>query len=145
LGVRMQVKGFETHTIEAKRFSKSGERISNVRIDQNSTVTQISKVGEDTASVEFRFTANYVGMGYIKIEGQIMLCGEVSNLVDEWSKKNSMPDEAANLVHNSIVSNCIPTALLVSRDIRLPPPFPLPRVNIQKKNVRGPGESVEVA
>ena len=87
----MQVKGFETHTIEAKRFSKSGERISNVRIDQNSTVTQISKVGEDTASVEFRFTANYVGMGYIKIEGQITLCGEVSILVDEWSKKNSMP------------------------------------------------------
>jgi hypothetical protein len=56
-----------------------------------------------------------------------------------------MPDEAANLVHNTIVSNCIPTALLVARDIRLPPPFPLPRVNIQKKNSRGPGESVEVA
>lgn len=141
----MQVKGFETNTIEAKRFSKSGERISNVRIDQNSTVTQISRVAEDTASVEFRFTANYVGMGYIKIEGQIMLSGEVGGLVDEWSEKNSMPDEAANLVHNMIVSNCIPTALLVSRDIRLPPPFPLPRVNIQKKTARGPGESVEVA
>ncbi|MGD0056887.1 MAG: hypothetical protein ABSB83_03400 [Methanomassiliicoccales archaeon] len=141
----MQVKGFEMNMIEAKRFSKSGERISNVRIDQNSTVTQISKVSEDTASVEFRFTANYVGMGYIKIEGQILLSGEIGSLVEEWSKKNSMSDEAANLVHNMIVSNCIPTALLVTRDIRLPPPFPLPRVNIQKKTARGPGESVEVA
>jgi len=141
----MQVKGFETNMIEAKRFSKSGERISNVRIDQNSAVTQMSRVSEDTASVEFRFTANYVGMGYIKIEGQILLSGEVGSLVEEWSKKNSMSDEAANLVHNMIVSNCIPTALLVARDIRLPPPFPLPRVNIQKKSARGPGESVEVA
>jgi hypothetical protein len=141
----MQVKGYETNTIEAKRFSKSGERISNVRIDQNSTVTQISKVSDDTATVEFRFTANYVGMGYIKIEGQILLSGDVGSLVEEWSKKNSMPDEVANIVHNMIVSNCIPTALLVARDIRLPPPFPLPRVNIQKKTGKGPGESVEVA
>ncbi len=44
-----------------------------------------------------------------------------------------MPDQVANLVHNAIVSNCIPTALLIARDIRLPPPFPMPRINVQKK------------
>lgn len=141
----LQVRGFENTVIEAKRFSKSGERVSNVRIDQNSTVTQITKVSDDMASVEFRFTANYVGLGYIKIEGQIMIAGDVASLVDDWTKKNVMSDEAANIVHNVIVSNCIPSALLVARDIRLPPPFPLPRINVQKKASKGPGESVEVA
>jgi len=142
----MQVKGFEATFIEAKRFSKAGERFVNIRIDQNSSVTRISKGQEEgTAAVEFRFTANYTGIGYIKIEGTIVLEGEAEKLVDEWGRKSSMPDEVANIVHNVVVSNCIPTALLVARDIRLPPPFPLPRINIQKKGVRGPGESVEVA
>ena len=39
----------------------------------------------------------------------------------------------ANVVHNTIVSNCLPTALLVARDIKLPPPFPLPHITVQKK------------
>ena len=44
-----------------------------------------------------------------------------------------MPADDANVVHNTVVSNCIPTALLVARDIRLPPPFPFPHINMQKK------------
>jgi len=141
----MQVKGFEANGIEAKRFSKVGERFVNIRIDQNSSVTRISKASDDTASVEFRFTTNYAGIGYIRIEGQVLLSGDASTLVDEWTKTGSMADEIANIVHNLIVSNCIPIALLVARDVRLPPPIPLPKINIQRKGSRGPGESVEVA
>ncbi|MBC7108435.1 MAG: hypothetical protein QHH00_06150 [Methanomassiliicoccales archaeon] len=142
----MQVKGFEANGIEAKRFSKVGERFVNIRIDQNSSVTRISKASDDdTASVEFRFTTNYAGIGYIRIEGQVFLSGDAGNLVDEWTRTGSMPDEIANIVHNVIVSNCIPIALLVARDVRLPPPIPLPKINIQRKGSRGPGESVEVA
>jgi hypothetical protein len=129
----MQLLGFETNTIEAKRFSKAGEHMANIRIDHNSTVTQISRSSDRTASVEFRFTVNYVGMGYIKIEGNVLLEGEVDPLLKEWSATSSMPNEDANIVHNIVVSNCIPTALLIARDIRLPPPFPLPRINIEKK------------
>jgi hypothetical protein len=129
----MQLAGFETSTIEAKRFSRAGEHLANIRIDHNSTVTQINRVSPNTATVEFRFTINYVGMGYIKIEGSVLLEGEVDALMSEWSATGSMPNETANIVHNVIVSNCIPSALLIARDIRLPPPFPLPRINIEKK------------
>ena len=88
----MQLMGFETNTIEAKRFSKSGEHMANIRIDHNSTVTQISRSSDRTASVEFRFTVNYVGMGYIKIEGNVLLEGEVDPLIKEWSATSSMPN-----------------------------------------------------
>ena len=37
----MQVKSFEMSVIEAKRFSRSGERVANIRIDQNSSITQV--------------------------------------------------------------------------------------------------------
>jgi hypothetical protein len=132
-GGKMQIVGFEIATIEAKRFSKVGEHVANVRIDHNSTVTQITKVSDDVASIEYRFTANYAGMGFIKIEGTISVQGEVPMLMQEWGATGSMPNETANVVHNTVVSNCIPTALLIARDIRLPPPFPLPRINIEKK------------
>ena len=129
----MQIMGFETNTIEAKRFSRQGEHVANIRIDHNSTVTQINRASDRTATVEFRFTVNYTGMGFIKIEGSVMLEGEVEELMKEWTSTGSMPNETANVVHNIVVSNCIPTALLIARDIRLPPPFPLPRINIEKK------------
>lgn len=134
----MNLVGFETSTIEAKRFSKPGEHLANIRIDHNSTVTQINRSSDRTASVDFRFTVNYVGMGYIKIEGTVLLEGDVDNLVREWTATSSMPNEDANIVHNVVVSNCIPTALLIARDIRLPPPFPLPRINIEKKTAPAP-------
>lgn len=140
-----QVKGFEITGIEAQRFSKTGERLVNIRIEQNSSVTRITKSEGGTASVEFRFTTNYAGIGFIKLEGQIILQGEVERIIEEWNKKGSMPDDIANIVHNVVVSNCVPTALLISRDLRLPPPIPLPKINIQKRATRGPGDSVEVA
>jgi hypothetical protein len=131
----MQILGFETTTIEAKRFARPGEHIANIRIDHNSTVIQINRASDRTATVEFRFTVNYGGMGFIKIEGLVTLEGENDGLMKEWTATGSMPNETANIVHNVVVSNCIPTALLVARDIRLPPPFPLPRINIEKKAV----------
>ena len=134
----MNLSGFEINTIEAKRFSKTGEHMANIRIDHNSTVTQIGRASERTASVEFRFTVNYVGMGFVKIEGTVLLEGQVDTLVKEWAAPSSMPNEDANIVHNVVVSNCIPVALLIARDIRLPPPFPLPRINVEKKAAPAP-------
>jgi hypothetical protein len=104
----MQITGFETSTIEAKRFSRAGEHISNIRIDHNSAVTQINRSSDRAATVEFRFTINYTGMGYIKIEGSIALDGEADQLINEWKSTGSMPNDTANMVHNAIVSNCIP-------------------------------------
>jgi hypothetical protein len=135
----MQILSFENTTIEAKRFSKAGEHVANIRIDHNSTVTQINRASDRTTSVEFRFTVNYGGMGFIKIEGTLLLEGETDEIMKEWASTGSMPNETANIVHNVVVSNCIPTALLVARDIRLPPPFPLPRINIEKKTA-GPAQ-----
>jgi hypothetical protein len=143
--VNMQVKSFEMSVIEAKRFSKSGERMTNIRIDQNSSITQVVRLSEESISVDFRFTANYAGMGFIKIEGQIIGEGNANEIMTEWAKDGSMPVEEANVVHNTIVANCLPTALLVARDIKLPPPFPLPHINVQKKGAIKPGSGVEVA
>ncbi|MBX8631974.1 MAG: hypothetical protein KIY12_00910 [Thermoplasmata archaeon] len=130
------IKGWEVNTLEAKRFAQIGEKIANIRIDHNSTVTAMAAVNTTDIALDFRFTANYTGMGFIKIEGRIVISDDSKvpeTVVREWKKTGNMPSDFANVVHNAIMANCIPTAILVSRDIQLPPPVPLPQVDVSQQ------------
>ena len=129
------IKGFDISSIDAKRFSKPGEKLQNLRIDNNSTVTSITQTGEDQATLEYRFLANYVGIGMIKVEGRILIDGDAKAIVEAWSKTNNMPQEVANLVHSTVITNCLPVAVVIARDISLPPPMPpLPQMQAPKKS-----------
>ena len=134
----MSVKNVELTSIDARRFTRRGEKPSNIRIDNNSTVTLISQVGEDEADVEFRYTASYGSVGVIKIEGRLVFNGNAAELVSKWSSTGNMPDKVASEIHTAIMGTCVPEAVMVSRDLHLPPPIPLPQINIQKKK---PGKS----
>lgn len=112
------------NSVDAKRFTKPGEKVQNLRIDNNSTITSITLVGETQATVEFRFTANYAGVGIIRLEGRLLLEGDAKQLYEMWSKTNNMPPDVANLVHGAVITNCMPIAVVVSKDIGLPPPLP---------------------
>jgi len=141
----MQIKNLETTAIESKRFSKTGEKVLNIKIENNSAITQISKVEGDHFQIDFRFTANYTGLGYIKIEGHLMVADLSDKIMDEWRKTNNLPIDDANAVHNAVVSNCMITAILIAREIKLPSPMPVPRINMQKKPEYRPSDGVEVA
>ncbi len=117
--------------------------MTNVRVDNNSTVTQIVAVQEDLANVEFRFTASYAGLGVIKIEGSLDYECEAQALADMWAKSGKMSSGAANEIHNAIMSSCLQEAVIIARDLRLPPPLPLPVVNIKGGGKKSTG--VEVA
>ncbi len=117
--------------------------MTNVRVDNNSTVTQIVAVQEDLATVEFRFTASYAGLGVIKIEGSLDYECEAQALADTWAKSGRMSSGAANEIHNAIMSSCLQEAVIIARDLRLPPPLPLPVVNIKGGGKKSTG--VEVA
>jgi hypothetical protein len=139
----MPVKSLELTSIDAKRFAKSGERFRNVRVDHNSTVTQVIPQGDDLALVEFRFTANYTGIGVIKIEGSLRFEGEARPLAEMWSKSGKMSDQVASEIHTAIMNACIQEAVIIARDLRLPPPIPLPIVNVKSGGRKSSG--VEVA
>lgn len=133
----MPIKRFELTSIDARRFTKPGEKHKNIRIDHNSSVTLVSEINDKEANVDFRFTANYSGLGIIRIEGSLIYEGDASALARQWSTQNNMPNEVANEIHTTIMNNCIPEAVLLARDIRLPPPIPMPKVNIQAKKKGG--------
>ncbi len=146
----MPIKTFELSSVDGRRFVKPSERWVNMRVDHNSTVTLVSELGERQASVDFRFTANYHAseavVGLIQIEGSLVWEGDAKALVRGWSAGGQMPPEVAQEIHTIIMTNCIPEAVLLARELRLPPPIPIPQVNIQQAAGKPPkGRSPEIA
>ena len=141
----MPVKVVDLTSIEARKFSKHNEKIRNVRIDNNSTVTLVTELNDSEANIDFRYTANYGGIGVIKIEGTIIFEGDAPALAQQWGTNSNMPNDIASEIHTAIMRVCVPEAVLISRDIKLPPPFPLPQVNIQQKKKSKASSGMEVA
>jgi len=131
----MPVKGFELVAVDGKRFFKSGDRLGNVRIDNNGSVTLVTEVNAREAAVDFRFTTNYMApegvIGRIQIEGKVLFEGDASAIVRSWTGQGRMPDDVASEVLTVIMNNCIPEATVIARDLRLPPPIPIPPIQVQ--------------
>lgn len=129
----MTIKAFELNAIEGRRFSKHGEKFTTIRLDHNSSVTMVTEINNREANIDFRFVANYAGIGVIRIDGKLIYEGDASLLVKQWSTTGQMPENIASEIHSTIMSNCIPEAVIIARDLHLPLPIPLPQVNIPKK------------
>lgn len=130
----MPVRSFDLVNLDAKRLTKIGAGWANLRVDHNSAVTLITESGPASAQLDFRFTASYRAeaavIGLITIEGQIAWEGDAKALVKGWSAGGQMPQEVAQEIHTVIMTNCIPEAVLLARELRLPPPIPIPAVQV---------------
>lgn len=138
------IKSVEITSIDARRFTKPGEKVPNVRIDNNSSVTLITPMNDEEANVEFRYTASYGGVGSIRLEGLIVYTGQVKELSTKWINEGNMPDNIAGEIHTAIMRVCVPEAIILSREIKLPPPIPLPNINFKKKK-QNKSSGMEVA
>ncbi len=122
----MPIKSFELSSLDAKRFTKLGERVPQLRVDQNTAITNITAVSDKEASMEFRFVVNYVGVGVIKLEGKLVWDGEAKAIAAQWSEKHTLPNEVFGPVLAAAYANCMPATVTIARDIGLPPPLPPP-------------------
>ena len=122
----MPIKSFELNSVDAKRFTKLGERIPQLRVDQNTAVTSVTVTSDTEALLEFRFVINYVGVGVIKLEGKLVWKGEAKPLAAQWSEKHTLPNEVFGPILAATYANCMPAAVTAARDIGLPPPLPPP-------------------
>lgn len=129
----MPVRAVELNAIEAKRFTKPNEKMGQVRIDHNSTVTLMSESDTDEAYVEFAYTTSYGPVGLIKMEGALVYRDEkASDLVAQWKETHKMPNEVASKIHTTVMQACVPEAVGLAKTLRMPPPIPLPQVNFEK-------------
>jgi hypothetical protein len=145
----MPIKSFELNSMDAKRFTKLGERIPQLRVDQNTAVTSVTVVSDREALLEFRFMINYVGVGVIKLEGKLMWDGDAKPLASQWSEKHTIPNEVFGPILAATYANCMPAAVTAARDLGLPPPLPPPpmagRVPSSQSKGKDHRSSMEVA
>jgi hypothetical protein len=134
----MKIKGIQLKSIEARRYLKHNERPKQVRIDHNSSITQINELKSDQAYVDFQYTASYGPVGMIKLEGSLMFEeSNVKKISNEWRKTRKLPDKIAGQTHTAIMHACVPEAVGIAKDLGLPPPIPLPQVRLGNKPIKG--------
>ncbi len=138
----MPVRAVNISSIEAQRFRDSEEsNPEQVRIDHNSTVTMVHPVDDEKATVDFRYTASYGGLGIIKLEGSAQYQGDAQELEATWEASNRMPQDVASQVHTAVMRTCVPEAVQLARDLNLPPPIPLPDIQFKGDGDEGEGKT----
>lgn len=138
----MKIRSIQLKSIEARRYTNLNERPRKVRIDHNSSVSQITEIKENQASIDFQYTASYGPVGMIKLEGSLLYENDdAKKITSEWQNARKMPNEVASRIHTAVMHACVPEAVGIAKDLGLPPPIPLPQVKIggdSKKGVAGP-------
>jgi hypothetical protein len=142
----MKIKNIQLKTIEARRYLEQGERPKQVRIDHNSTVSQMTNIKNDLASITFQYTASYGPVGMIKLEGSLLYEDiDARKITKEWSETRKMPDKIAGHIHTAVMHACVPEAVGLAKDLGLPPPIPLPQVRLGAKPKTGQIDGPEIA
>jgi len=138
----MKIKNIQLKSIEARRFINPNERPQQIRIDHNSTITQMTDVKENEAIIEFQYIASYGPIGMIKLEGSLYYeDNDAKKITNEWRTNRKMPDQTASQIHTAVMHACVPEAVSIAKDLGLPPPIPLPQVRLgatPKKGQIGP-------
>lgn len=127
----MKIRNIQLKSIEARRYINRSERPKQIRIDHNSTITQIHDIKNDQATVDFQYTASYGSVGMIKLEGSLLYDDDnAKKIANEWKNTRKMPDQVASQIHTAVMHACVPEAVGIAKDISLPPPIPLPQVKL---------------
>lgn len=136
----MAIAGFGFTSIEVKRKPMKGGKISisnNVAIKSiEEKELHLGKEKQKAAQFIFEFTSKYdPDVGHITIEGEILFIEEakkVQDILDQWKKDKKVPPDVMTNILNNILNKCNITALILSREVNLPAPIPLPKVQVGK-------------
>lgn len=106
-------------------------------VDANIAMSQ-SKKG---IRVRFTYDSKYEpAIGSIQFEGDVVLLEDVKfaeEMLDTWAKSKVVPKTIMMGLLNQVLERSNIQALIMARDLSLPAPIPLPKVNIQNAPTAG--------
>ena len=137
----MTIVGFSFTKLEAEK--KEGVK-GKINISNN---VSINKVEEKSLSITdekqkvlaftFEFTSKYdPDLGSIKITGDVLNMdspAKAKEILDGWKKDKRLPKEIMTDILNTVLTKCNIQALILGDQINLPPPIPLPKVQVGQK------------
>jgi len=103
--------------------------------DVEKTTMSIGKNKQDVMKFTYEFKASYEPkIALITLVGNLTYlekAEKIEELIKQWKKEKKLPKEILTPVLNSIYTKCNIQALVMSREINLPPPIQLPKVAVQ--------------
>ena len=126
-----------------KLSAEKGEAAKG-KIDINNNVS-VKDIQEDNFSLGkdkqqnvlrfiFEFTSNYEpNVGKILFEGELLYMEEpkkAKEILSSWKKDKKIPKELMGAMLNTILIKCNVQALILSQQVNLPPPIPMPKVQM---------------
>jgi hypothetical protein len=135
------IVGFNFNKIVAERKTPLTGKISinnNVRItDVSEQSLALGKIKQAALKFDFEFSSSYnPGVGEIKFIGDIIDLEEESKakeIVEKWKKEKRLDKDLMTVLINHVLNKCNIKALVMSQEINLPPPIPLPKVQAETK------------
>ncbi len=135
----MALLGFNFKKILAEKKTDSREKIN---INNNVSIINVEQatfpIGAQTqegSRIHFLFTTTYdPDFGTIELHGNLMYLAEekeIKEIQKTWDKDKKLAPDLMKQVINAILGKCNIQALVMSRDVALPPPVPLPRVTVR--------------
>jgi hypothetical protein len=125
----------------AERKATKGGKIgikNNINIMEISeTDLALGKSHESGLVFRFEFRSIYEPeVGNITFNGEILYMAEqkvVKAVLDKWKKEKKVDAQILGEILNTALAKCNIQALILSQELHLPSPIPLPRVGIKKE------------
>lgn len=127
----MPVIGININSIEAKNNRTSA---TNITVNSTPRIENIEKkdveLVKNVLSFAFTFETKYVpDVGIVKIKGEVLYQTNIADKVlKKWKKEKKIDDNIAVEVLNAIFRRCLTASVLLTHDLRLPPPIRFPVV-----------------
>ncbi len=137
----MAIIGFDLNKINIERIGNvSGE----IKINNNVSIKEIDKITvpikkEDQEGLRFgfEFTSDYEPkIGNLVIKGNVIVVEDkkkAEDILKQWKKDKKAESDVMTAVLNTVLEKCNIEALILSRDVNLPPSIPLPKVKPKEK------------
>ncbi|MGM5483311.1 MAG: hypothetical protein ACQER9_00150 [Nanobdellota archaeon] len=136
----MTVIGFNFNKISVER---TGSKKGKLNISNNVGISDVSEEKVPFSNdknkcikVVFKFESKYEpSVATINLEGEIMYMlppEKIDAIMAEWKKDKKIPKDFIQPVMNAILSRSNVEALVLSKEMNLPSPIPLPKVNVNE-------------
>ena len=137
----MSIVGFNFKKINVE---KKEDARGKINIKNNVTIKDIQEVDfsfgsekQNALRVIFEFVSSYEPMiGNIELGGDLLLMEnpkKSKDILSQWKKEKKVDKDVMALILNTTLSKCNIQALILSQQVNLPPPVPLPKVQIEGK------------
>ncbi len=118
----------------------------NLKISTNVKIESVDKtnlaIGKERSTVKISFTYNVMydpDVGSLELQGDVLFMQEakiIDELLNDWEKQKSLSKKFSSAIVTQIMQKCTIQALVMTKDIGLPPPIPLPKVRSSPVTVK---------